>query len=378
MSGSIAILGTRGIPALYGGFETFAQELSVRLAGRGVSVTVYCETRPGEMPEQYEGVRLVHLDAPRLGPLTTLLFDLRCLWHARKRFDVVYMLGYGAGIFCIIPRLWGRTVWINMDGVEWARPKWGRIARTWFKIMEAVSVRVPDRVIADAGEIARLLRSRHERMRPCSVIPYGAHEVDQAPDEALLAEWGLQPEQYDLIVCRLEPENTVAEIIEGYGRSTSPVPLVVVGDHRNGSAYVRGLLEQGDGRVRFIGTVYVHEKLKALRYHARAYFHGHRVGGTNPSLLEAMGCGNIIIAHDNVFNREVAGEAAFYFKDAEDVPAMLDAIEGLNGEEKLTRRRQVKERIRSRYNWDLVADQYHALLQDLAADDVPGQGGRRR
>lgn len=363
MNKKIAILGSRGIPALYGGFETFAQELSVRLATRGVSVTVYCEARPGRQPDRFEGVRLVHLPAPRLGPLTTLLFDLRCLWHARKDYDIVYMLGYGAGLFCFIPRLWGSRVWINMDGIEWARSKWGRSARTWFKLMEAVSVRVPDRVIADAEGIAGFLRSRHRRMRCCSIIPYGAHIVDQAPDRSLLDEWGLAPEQYDLIVCRLEPENMVAEIIDGYLRSSSQLPLVVVGNHTNGSPYAQHLLRIGNGRVRFLGTVFVPEKLRALRCHARAYFHGHQVGGTNPSLLEAMGCGNMIVANDNPFNREVAGDAAFYFKGPEDIPGLIDSLTVLDAEQKRMKRRVFQDRVRTRYNWDVVADQYARLLQ---------------
>src|SRR3990172_311013 len=226
----IAILGSRGIPAGYGGFETFAEELAVRLAQRGIDVTVFCEGSGEGRPSEYKGVQLEHVSAPRVGPLTTLLFDLRCLWHARKKFDVVYMLGYGAGLFCFIPRLWGTKVWINMDGIEWARTKWGRAARIWFKLMEAASVRVPDRLIADAESIRRHLESRHGSIKPCSVISYGAPIIRETPDPALLRKWGLVPGQYDLVVCRLEPENMVAEIVQGCEMSDSPYPLIIVGD----------------------------------------------------------------------------------------------------------------------------------------------------
>jgi len=185
----LAILGSRGIPAGYGGFETFAEELSVRLVQQGVDVTVYCEAGHGEQPAAHQGVHLEHIPAPNLGPLTTILFDLLCLWHARKAFDVVYMLGYGTSIFCFIPRLWGSTVWINMDGVEWARSKWCRLAKIWFKIMEAAAMWTPDRLIADAEGILKHLQSRHARLPPVSVIPYGAPVSHKAPEDQLRDQW---------------------------------------------------------------------------------------------------------------------------------------------------------------------------------------------
>ena len=146
----IAILGTRGIPAAYGGFETFAEEVAVRLAKAGVEVTVYCESGQGAEPAEYQGVKLRYVPSPACGPLTTVLFDLRCLWNARKDFDAVYMLGYGAAQFCFIPRLFGSRVWINVDGIEWARAKWSGLAKAYFRLMEWFSMRTPNRVIADA------------------------------------------------------------------------------------------------------------------------------------------------------------------------------------------------------------------------------------
>lgn len=354
----LAILGSRGIPALYGGFETFAEELSVRLVQRGIEVTVYCEAGDRMEDDVYRGVNLVYIPASRVGPLTTIIFDLRCLWHARKAFDVVYMLGYGASIFCFLPRLWGGSVWINMDGVEWARSKWGALAKFWFKMMEAAAMWTPDRLIADAEGIHRHLKSRHSHRPPVSVIPYGAPVINVSPDAGLLAEWQLTPGKYYLVVCRLEPENSLKEIVKGYLQSESVHPLVVVGSIDSATNYVKELLQLNDGRIRFVGPVYDKGNLQALRYHSLAYIHGHTVGGTNPSLLEALGCGNIVIAHNNIFNREVAGEAAIYFHQENDVADNIRSVESSSPELLDRMRTLARERVKHAYSWDSITDTY--------------------
>jgi glycosyltransferase involved in cell wall biosynthesis len=358
----LAILGTRGIPAHYGGFETFAEELSVRLVEQGADVTVYCESGTGEQPDTYKGVHLVYIPAPALGPLTTILFDLLCLWHARSGFDVVYMLGYGTSVFCFIPRLWGSEVWINMDGVEWARSKWNWLAKQWFKVMEAVAMWTPNRLIADAQGILEHLQSRHARLPPTSVIPYGAPIISEAPETCLLEEWQLTAGTYYLVVCRLEPENSVKEIIAGYLQSGSKNPLVVVGNTNTESNYVKELQRFTDGRIRFIGAVYDTQKLQALRYYSAAYFHGHTVGGTNPSLLEALGCGNIVIAHNNVFNREVAGEAAIYFNSEQDMARRIRKVESYSQSDVSMMKSLAQERIAKVYNWENITDSYCAIF----------------
>jgi len=357
-----AILGARGIPARYGGFETFAEELAVRLVKKGVDVTVYCEAG-AEQPDSYKGVRLVYVPSPSLGPFTTILFDLRCLWHARKDYDTVYMLGYGASIFCFIPRLWGRKVWINMDGIEWARAKWSFPAKVYFKVMEAMAMWTPNRIIADAEGIKQFLSSRHMHLPPCSVIPYGAQVVDRPPDVALLTEWGLQPSKYLLVVSRLEPENHVLEILRGFSMSESRLPLVVVGNNQIDTPYIERLKEFSDIRIRFIGAVYDKAKLQSLRYYCKAYFHGHSVGGTNPSLLEAIGCGNAVIAHDNPFNREVLGGLGVYFNSQDDIPLLVNSMEerGKALSDGISQR--MRERIRDVYNWDLISERYLEILR---------------
>lgn len=358
----LAILGTRGIPASYGGFETFAEELALRLAERGVDVTVYCENRVGDKPEMYKGVRLTYIPSPQLGPLTTILFDLRCLWYSRKGFDVVYMLGYGTSIFCLIPRLWGTKVWINMDGIEWARAKWNLAAKIYFKVMEAIAVRIANRIIADAEGIRQFLQDRHKHISPCNVIPYGANVIDSAPDISLLAGLNLQPKQYYLIVCRLEPENHVLEIIEGFLSSKNQCVLTVVGDDKADTAYLRQLKSVRANNVRFVGPIY-DDKLRTLRYYCRAYFHGHSVGGTNPSLLEALGCGNIVIAHDNLFNREVVGDSGLYFKTSGEIPYHINKVENLSKEQRIEISVGARRRIKERYDWNAVAAAYQKILE---------------
>ncbi|HNJ92688.1 MAG TPA: DUF1972 domain-containing protein, partial [Nitrosomonas sp.] len=357
----LAILGTRGIPARYGGFETFAEEIAERLQQKGLEVTVYCEKGCNNpVIEIYKGVRLVYVPSPKLGPFSTILFDLFCLIVARNRHDVIYMLGYGSSLFCFIPRLWGKQVWLNMDGIEWKRTKWSFPARLWLRTMEWIAMLTPNRLIADAYAIQDHIKKHYPYSPPISVIPYGAPEVLQA-DSSPLAEWDLATDRYYLLVCRLEPENHVLEILQGYTASNSNLPLVVLGNHRTGTHYVKQLLAITDARIRMLGTVYDSAKLQALRFYARAYFHGHSVGGTNPSLLEALGCGNAVIAHNNVFNREVADNAALYFSTATEIPNLVEKIdtdETLRAAMRLNARNIVSQR----YTWKLVTDAYMALL----------------
>jgi glycosyltransferase involved in cell wall biosynthesis len=270
------------------------------------------------------------------------------------------MLGYGASLFCFIPRLFGSRVWINMDGVEWRRSKWSWLAKAWLRASEAFAMWTPNRIIADAAAIKTELCARHPHLPPCAVIPYGAPVVTDAQPR-LLDEWNLDASGYCLVVCRLEPENHVFEILEGYLASASRLPLVVVGNYTTDTPYVRHLLALSDDRIRLIGTIYDASKLQALRLFARLYFHGHSAGGTNPSLLEAMGCGNAVIAHDNPFNREVAADAALYFSSSGDIPALLEKVASDS-----TRRAAMQDAARrivtERYTWESVTEAYLSLL----------------
>jgi glycosyltransferase involved in cell wall biosynthesis len=365
MKMKIAILGTRGIPARYGGFETFAEKLGTGLADHGYDVTIFCESGESRAPDVYHLVKLRYVSAPSFGPLQTILYDLQCLWAARRGYDVVYMLGYGAAPFCLIPRLWGTEVWINPDGLEWARAKWGIVAKSYFRLMEWISLYAANRIIADAEAIAESLADRHGRVRACTVIRYGCDVIEEPPPAPPLSEWNLSPESYYLVVCRFEPENHVLEILRAFQQSHSNRRLVVVGDHLAKTGYVEQLRAVRDPRIRMIGTVYDQVKLTCLRYHSFAYLHGHSVGGTNPSLLEAMGCGNLIFAHDNPFNRETLGPCGYYFANVSELTKAIDFAEQ-EDTERARLREACRTCARAEYRWPDVISKYVALLEHPA------------
>lgn len=360
----IAILGARGIPARYGGFETFAEELAAGLAERGHSVTVFCEQNDSSQPAIYRGVELRYCPSPAFGPFQTIFYDLNCLWCARKGYDVVYMLGYGAAPFCVIPRLWGTTVWINPDGLEWARAKWGFVARKYFRLMEWASTRTANRIIADAEAIAASLASRYGTLRSCEVIPYGCKIIETPPPIDALRAWDLLPSEYYLVTCRLEPENHVLEILQAFQQSKSRKHLIILGNHLAQTGYVAQLAMVPDPRIRLIGTVYDRAKLACLRYYCCAYMHGHCVGGTNPSLLEAMGCSNLIFAHDNPFNRETLGSCGLFFANAAELTQMIDRAEQDSAYLAEFKSRAVS-RAREKYSWEDIISRYATLLENL-------------
>lgn len=362
----IAILGTRGIPARYGGFETFAQELALRLVERGFEVTVYAEADRAGLPDTwFHGVRIRHIARPHWGAASVIGYDCRCLSDGRKSHDLLYMLGYGAAWACWWNRkVFGQKVWINVDGLEWARSKWGWLARTYLRAMEWVSSWAPTRVVADAQAVAEHYLRRYPRGVPCSFIAYGAElppgPFSLSPD---LARWKLRVGEYALVVARAEPENHVLEIIQGHGLWGGDWPLVVVGDIRSATAYQKRLLALASDRVRFVGAIYDAALLRSLRIGAACHVHGHSVGGTNPSLLEALACGNVVLAHDNPFNREVARDAAQYFRTPAQLAQAFFRVRALASAE----RRAIGERARGivarHYTWELVAEQYDALLR---------------
>lgn len=361
MKKTIAILGARGIPGNYGGFETFAEELAVRLVTRGYEVTVFCE-KNAEMPSSYKGVNLKYVMAPNLGPLKTIIYDVVSIFKARKEYDIVYMLGYGASFSCFIPRIYGNEVWINMDGIEWKRSKWNKLAQLWFMAMERIAITTASKIVADAQSILTHLEARYRRLPNSSVIAYGAPALKEKPNEKLLSEWGLEKEKYYILVGRMEPENHILEILEGFKKSNTKMKLVVLGNHKAKNSYVEKLLAIRDERIHLIGTVFDSDKLEALRYFSIAYFHGHSVGGTNPSLLEALGCSNPVIAHDNVFNREVARDAAVYFENNESIPQLINDIENDTGKREMMGAAGLNI-ISNYYTWDIIVDKYVELME---------------
>ena len=360
----IAILGTRGIPARYGGFETFAEQLSLRLAQLGCEVTVYAEADHADEPARvWRGVRVQPVRVPRWGAASVIGYDLKCLWDARRNVDLVYMLGYGAAFACFLPRLYGVPVWINVDGLEWARSKWNGLARRYLRWMEWVASRTATRVIADAEAIAQRFRQLYPRGAVCSYVAYGAPLVPRASPPHANDSTGAQA--YFLVVARLEPENHVLDILHGhqlYRQQGGVVPLLIVGDHTRHTAYCAKLQACAGEGVQFLGAIHDQAKLRALRVGALAYLHGHSVGGTNPSLLEALGCASLVVAHDNPFNREVLGEHADYFQGPPDLAASLHALTRLPAQVLEDRRQAAHRIIAQRYTWEHITHEYQRLL----------------
>ncbi|KRA13009.1 DUF1972 domain-containing protein [Acidovorax sp. Root568] len=376
----IAVLGAKGIPASYGGFETFAEQLSVRLAERGHSVTVYAESDQDAVADsQFQGVRVRYRRRPQWGAASVLAYDCACLWDARHGYDLVYMLGYGAAWACWWPRVSGTPVWINMDGLEWARSKWGWAARAYLRCMEWVATLTATRLIADANAIAQRLQNVYPKGAPSSFIAYGAEPVREGSlDSSALSAWGLVPFQYMVVVARPEPENHLLEIIEGYILHGGEWPLVIVGDVSGATPYQQRLLQYTSECVRFVGGIYDPRQLACVRAHAACYIHGHSVGGTNPSLLEAMACGNWVVAHDNPFNREVARDAADYFGSPEELARRLDQLVSQWQLAYPERSRRARDIVDTYYTWERITDAYETLMyaqcRSSAALPHPAEG----
>ena len=371
----IAFLGARGVPARYGGFETFVEELGSRLVERDIDVTVFCEgTRREAGLDEHRGMALRYVRPWAPGPARTIQVDVGGLVRTMRGFDVVYLLGYGAAFAAWLPRLSGTKVWINPDGLEWQRSKWGAPAKAWLALMERVACRAASRVVFDNGALSEVVEERvGARMPDSAVLTYGADTIDEPLDESAVERLGLVPGEYDLLLCRFEPENHVEEILRAHAEADTGRPLVAVANVEIGTPYAKRTVAGAKGDVRFLGSVYDPEVLGPLRQHAALYLHGHSVGGTNPSLLEAMGAGSFVLAHDNPFNREVLGGVDVYWRD---VAELVDRILGWSAESDRARRdiaEANRERVRTHYSWDRLSDDYAALIRADAGlrDGVP-------
>jgi glycosyltransferase involved in cell wall biosynthesis len=357
----ISILGTRGIPAAHGGFETFSEYLAVYLINRGWDVTVYCQTnnRRDSGLDEWNGIRRVTIYSPGDGALSTVIFDLKVAWLARKNKGVQLLLGYNTALFNIIQRIYRQPLLINMDGIEWRREKWGVIAKTWFWLNEKVGSYIGSHLIADHPMIKKHLERNVSRNK-ITMIPYGASDINGV-DESILEKYGLESGRFSLIVARPEPENSILEMVKGFSGKHRNHKLVVLGSYSDTDNYQMKVKSAASNEVVFLGAIYDQEKVNALRYHARLYLHGHKVGGTNPSLVEAMGAGSAILAHDNHFNRWVAGTGGKYFCDIQTCSLHLDNLLD-NDPEVEDLKVNSKSRFHESFTWNSVLAQYEELL----------------
>ena len=361
----IAILGTRGVPASYGGFETAVEEIGWRLADRGYDVTVYCRN-PGQTLTEYRGMHLVNLPAIRQRFAETLSHTALSTVRAvvRDKPDVALVLNAGNAPLIRPLQVAGIPVAVHLDGLESRREKWRGTGARYYRWAERAATRSADSVIADAQTIADHVQAAYGRSS--EVIPYGAEVLDARSDR--LGEFGLIRRDFHAIVARLEPENHVLEAVHGFVMSDETRPLVVVGSAPYSQWYIDKVHEVAadDSRVRFLGGIYDQELLNQIYGNCRTYVHGHSVGGTNPSLLRAMGAGAPVLAYDCEFNREVTAERAIFWRDAEQLATVLDDVAAGDLDEELESLSLAgRKRVAEDYQWEAVTDAYESLLLKL-------------
>jgi glycosyltransferase involved in cell wall biosynthesis len=344
------IMGIRGIPAQHGGFETFAERLSLHLVKNGWDVTVY---------SFWEGVRRIHIPVPGNSTISTVRFDWKATIHSLREDGLFLTLGYNTAIFSLLQRIKGKPNVINMDGIEWRRDKWGIIAKSWFWLNERAGCILGDHLIADHPKIKEHLSTRTKSSR-ITMIPYGADHVNAASPSAIEG-LGLAPNSYSLVIARPEPENSVLEIVRAFSRTTRSHKLVVLGNYTKASPFHQRVLASASDEVIFLGAIYDPLIVDALRFYSKTYIHGHKVGGTNPSLVEAMGAGCAVVARDNQFNRWVAGPEAKYFDSEDECAGVFDEL--LDDHISLHRMRKASlARFAEEFVWSQILTAYGQLL----------------
>ena len=356
----IGIIGTRGIPNHHGGFEQFAEYLSQGLVENGHEVAVYNSHNHPHQAKYLNDVEIIHCYDPEylIGSMGQFIYDFNCVMDARKRnFDILLILGYTSS------SIWGRLfprnsiIVTNMDGLEWKRTKYAPIVQKYLLYAESLAVKYSDFHIADSEVIRDYLEKKYKIKT--KYISYGA-ELPQAEDESLLSLYGVIKGDYFLLMARMEPENNIERILEGICSPGQMRKILVIGNTAN--SYGKKMIAKfgHDERVVFLGGIYDSVKLHTLKRYGRLYFHGHTVGGTNPSLLEAMASGVFICAHDNPFNRAVLKENAAYFTSADDVANMAKTFL-IDHQEKQAIIENI-EKIRVNHSWSLIVNQYQDFL----------------
>ncbi|MEO5924481.1 MAG: DUF1972 domain-containing protein [Bryobacteraceae bacterium] len=354
-----AIVGTRGIPARYGGFETFAEELSTRLAARGHTLTVYCRARHTD--PTYRGVRLVYLPTISNKYLDTIAHTCISTFHVLfQRYDAVLYCNAANAVFTWMPRVIGMPVALNVDGLERNRKKWNALAKAWYRLSEWLATWMPNVIVTDAKAIEDYYRERYNRKS--TMIAYGA-ELGPVATAAVLPTLGLKPRGYFLYVSRMEPENNGLLVREAFEKISGDVKLALIGDAPYAAEYIAQVRNTQDPRIVIPGAIYgpgYHE----LGSHCFAYIHATEVGGTHPALIEAMGRGALTLYLDTIENCEVAGGAGLPFTH-ENLPQVLQSVLEMPDSERDEWRAKAMQRVRERYSWDAVTDAYEKLLTEL-------------
>ncbi len=368
----IAILGTRGIPNSYGGIEEFAEQVSVELCILGHEMTVYQTSDHPFKTGNYRGVRLSsHLNLEKqLGPAGQFIYDLLCILDSRKQnFDIILQVGYtSSSVWSWLLPSQKSLIVTNMDGLEWKRSKWNTWVKSFLKKAEKWAVTNSNFLVSDSLAIRKFIQEKYQK--DSAYIPYGSYHIDQNPQDDLLQEFGLVPFEYNLLIARLESENNIEMIIQA---------TIESGNHRQ-KLVVTGSLATKFGQylhqtyadhpsIHFTDGVFDREKLSMLRCFSNFYFHGHCVGGTNPSLLEAMGGYCLIYAHENDFNRLILGEEGFYFSTKEDLVQIIQKAPRKTMSHPFLSKNL--EKVKTIYSWQNVAKAYEQLFNELLNGENP-------
>ncbi len=360
----IAILGIRGIPANYGGFETFAEELAPRLVEMGHEVTVYGRSNNIDYEgEYYKGVRLIILPTIRHKYFDTVAHTFLCVLHSLKeRYDVILVCNSANAVFSWIPRLVGTKVAINVDGLEWKRAKWNKLGQWFYKISEWFSTFMANEVVTDARDIEKYYLEKFNTRS--TFIPYGA-PTERLESTEVLEKFGVQPGKYILYVSRFEPENNPHRVVEAFEKTKTDLKLVMVGDAPYATDFIKKLRSTRDDRIIFTGYVFG-KGYREFQSHAYVYIQATEVGGTHPALLEGMGHGNCVLANDVPEHREVLGDAGYFFSTknngelTEKIQYLID-----HPEEVEKARERSRQRIEENYTWDRVTEAYERLFKRL-------------
>ncbi|MES2380175.1 MAG: DUF1972 domain-containing protein [Bacteroidota bacterium] len=355
----IAILGTRGIPNNYGGFEQLAEYLSVALVKRNHEVFVYNSSLHPYTDKQFKGVNIITCDDPegKMGTFGQFVYDLNCILDARKRnYDAIIQLGYTSSSIWWFALPSKPLVITNMDGLEWKRAKYIKLVKLFLKLAEWLAVKTSNLLVADSIGIQNYLTKKYKVKS--TYIPYGANAFVSTDFNSLIS-FNLNPKSYFIVIARFEPENNIETIIKGYLLSEATESLVIIGATH--SKYATYLMHQYKSpRIIFTGAIYNINVLNNLRYYAKMYFHGHTVGGTNPSLLEAMASQVFICAHNNEFNKSVLEEDAMYFNDEREIAAIIQSDKSVEYIDKAINNNLKK--IQEFYTWNNIIDAYEQLI----------------
>lgn len=360
----IAILGTRGIPNNYGGFEQFAEYLGVGLVQKGHDVTVYNSSLHTYKDNEFKGIKIVRKYCPedKIGAFANFYYDWICSYDASiKDFDIVYHAGYQSAAFGIkYFASKSKSIWItNMDGIEWKRDKWSKPVKLLTKIMEKMTIANSDYLISDNKGIQDYYLNTHNINS--YFLAYGA-DIPINFNRDILKLYNVKEYDFSLVLARLEPENSIEVILEGFLSSKTNNSIIVIGNHETNYGKKLKNMFLSNKNIRFVGGVYLKEHLDVLRKYAKFYFHGHTVGGTNPSLLEAMSVGSNIIAHNNSFNKSVLEDSGFYFTNSKDIEKIIfnEMRYDFN-----KNRVECIEIIKANYSWDKIISQHINLFKKL-------------